>query len=181
MAIKTMSASTGGDSKFSVGWHELTIGKAEYGVWESGDKTRNYIDLWFEDYPDNSNLRIYEAVNKTTNEEFKIANVFKYANAGILGLLKDPTGKKPIIQFDDEASGLVGNKLNVYFYKEKKTGKGYTRLFDDIAPTTFVGEHLSFDETKVNAIKYGVEARFAKVEARNGSAPAESSDEEIPF
>jgi hypothetical protein len=34
MAIKTMSASTGG-SKFEEGWHEVVISKAEYGVYES--------------------------------------------------------------------------------------------------------------------------------------------------
>ena len=46
MAIKTMSASTGGDSKFSAGWHEMKINKAEYGVWESGDTTMLMLVYW---------------------------------------------------------------------------------------------------------------------------------------
>ena len=62
MAIKTMSASSGG-SKFSEGWQEVTISKAEYGDWNG----KKYLDLLFTDYPDNMNLRVYEVVNKKTN------------------------------------------------------------------------------------------------------------------
>ena len=134
MAVKTMSATSGGDGKFDDGWHELTIANATYGTYKAPAGDKRYITLNFEGYPDNMDLRIYEVFNKTTNEEFKVANLFKYANAGILNVLQDPTGKKPVIQYDDEASGLVGKKVNVLFYKERKTGKGYTRMFDNIAP-----------------------------------------------
>ena len=162
MAVKTMAAS-GGEGKFDDGWHELTIATSEYGIYKaSNGEEKRYLDITFEGYPDNLNLRTYEVFNKTTNEEFKIANIFKYANAGILAVLKDPTGKKPVIQYDDEASGLVGRSINIFFYKETKSGKGYTRLWDGIAPVEQEGEHLSYTADQVAAIKKGSEKRYNK-------------------
>ena len=160
MAIKTMSASTGG-SKFEEGWHEAVISKAEYGVYENDvpGTDKKDLDIWFQDYPDNMNLRVYEVYNKTTNEEFKVANIFKYANAGIVGVLKDPNGKNPLIQFDDEPKGLIGKTVNIYIYKENKTGNNYSRIFDNIAPVMQEGEHLSFKGSDVDSIKSGVEKR----------------------
>ena len=161
MAIKTMSASTGGSS-FEEGWHEVTISKAEYGVYTTptGD-TKNFMDVWFNDYPDSMNLRVYEVFNKTTKDEWKIANIFKFANAGIAGVLKDPTGKQAI-QFDDEAAGLIGKSINAFFYKETKTGNDYTRIFDSIAPVEQEGEHLSFTDKQVASIKQSVENQYQK-------------------
>ena len=178
MAIKTMSASTGG-SKFSEGWHELSISRAEYGTYENGDKSKRYIDVWFDDLPENMNLRVYETFNKADNTEFKIANLFKFANAGIVGVLKDPNGKHPLIQYDDEPSGLTEKMVNVYFYKENKTGNNYTRVFDDIAPVPQEGEHLSFTTEEVGRLKKGVEERCKKL--LNGSFnKAESTEAEVP-
>ena len=132
MAVKTMPVSSG-TGQYNVGWHDLTITKAEYGVWKRADNTdKKYIDLWFDGYPDNMNLRIYEVVNKVTGEEFKIANLFRYASAGIIEVLNDPTGKKPIIQYDDDAVNLVGKRIHAYFYKEQKTGNEYSRIFDQV-------------------------------------------------
>ena len=67
-----MAVATGGDEKYSEGWHEVTIRTAEMKTWNDN----NYMELTFEDYPDNLNARIYEAVNKTTGEEFKVSNLF---------------------------------------------------------------------------------------------------------
>ena len=167
MAIKTMSASSGGGGKFSAGWHTCTISRAEYGTYSKGDASKKYIDVWFNDMPENMNLRVYETFNKKENTEFKIANLFKYANAGIVGVLKDPNGKHPLIQYDDEASGLVGKTVNVYFYKENKTGNNYTRVFDDVAPVPHKGEHLSFSEGDVVSIKKGVEDRCNKLNTQS--------------
>jgi|7_EtaG_2_1085326.scaffolds.fasta_scaffold110280_2 predicted HicB family RNase H-like nuclease len=163
MAVKTMSATSGGDGKFDDGWHELTIANATYGTYKAPAGDKRYITLNFEGYPDNMDLRIYEVFNKTTNEEFKVANLFKYANAGILNVLQDPTGKKPVIQYDDEASGLVGKKVNVLFYKERKTGKGYTRMFDNIAPVEQEGEHLSYTADQVSGIQKSLEKSLDKM------------------
>ena len=163
MAVKTMSATSGGDGKFDDGWHELTIANATYGTYKAPAGDKRYITLNFEGYPDNMDLRIYEVYNKTTNEEFKVANLFKYANAGILNVLQDPTGKKPVIQYDDEASGLIGKKVNVLFYKERKTGKGYTRMFDNIAPVEQEGEHLSYTTDQVSGIQKSLEKSLDKM------------------
>ena len=177
MAIKTMSASTGG-SKFSEGWHEVVVSRAEYGTYENGDKSKRYIDAWFQDFPDNMNMRVYETFNKKDNTEFKIANLFKFANAGIVGVLKDPSGKHPLIQYDDEASGLVDKTVNVYFYKETKTGNNYTRIFDDIAPIPQEGEHLSFTAEECAGIKKGAEERCNKVLSGNFSSNKETTTED---
>jgi predicted HicB family RNase H-like nuclease len=163
MAVKTMSATSGGDGKFDDGWHELTIANATYGTYKAPAGDKRYITLNFEGYPDNMDLRIYEVFNKTTNEEFKVANLFKYANAGILNVLQDPTGKKPVIQYDDEASGLIGKKVNVLFYKERKTGKGYTRMFDNIAPVEQEGEHISYTADQVSGIQKSLEKSLDKM------------------
>ena len=164
MAIKTMSASTGG-SKFEEGWHEVVISKAEYGNYESDvpGADKKYVDIWFEDYPDNMNLRAYEVFNKATNEEFKVANIFKYANAGIIGVLKDPNGKHPLIQFDDEVSGLIGKSVFIRIYKENKSGNNYSRVFDAIAPIEQQGEHLSFTTTDVSSIKASVDKNVERM------------------
>ena len=185
MAIKTMSAASGGGGKFSEGWHECTVKKAEYGTYKRNDGTsKQYIDVWFEDYPDNHNLRVYEATNKTTNEEFKLANVFKFANAGIVGVLKDPNGKHPLIQYDDDPKGLVGKVINTFLYKETKTGNNYTRIFDDIAPVVQEGEHLSYTETDVTSIKKGIEDRCSRLNAVTQATEATATagtDDDMPY
>ena len=127
MAVKTMKKTTS-TGQYTAGWHELTINKAIDGTW--GDKRT--IDLNFEGYPDNMSHRVFEASNKTTGEEFKIANLFRFACAGIISVLNDPTGKNPVIQYDDEVSNLVDTRVNVLFVKEASTtdGKEYSRTFD---------------------------------------------------
>ena len=158
MAIKTMAASSG-DGKWTEGWHTLTISKADYGDWND----KRYLECKFDGYPDNFTLRVYEAHNKETHEEFKIANLFRYANAGILGVLKDPTGKKPVIQYDDERSNLVGKTINVFLYKEQKTGKEYMRIFDNIAPVEQEGEHVSWTGDQVAKMKTNVEKNYERM------------------
>ena len=173
MAIKTMSMSTG-NGQYNEGWHTLTIAKAEYGVWKNPTgQSKRYIDVWFNDYGDNFNLRVYETFTKESKEEFKIANLFKNANAGIVSVLKDPSGKKPIIQYDDEATGLVGKTINAYFYKEEgKDGNQYARVFDDIAPVAQEGEHISYTEEQVTGIKSAIEKRVSAKQSKSSSVPA---------
>jgi len=163
MAVKTMPMSSG-TGQYNVGWHDLTITKAEYGIWKSPDgKSKRYIDLWFDGYSDNMNLRMYEVVNTETGEEFKIANLFRYANAGILEVLQDPTGKRPIIQYDDEAHHLTGKHVNVYFYREQKTGNEYISFFDTIAPVEQEGEHVSWTADQVASLKVSAEKNYRRV------------------
>tara|TARA_R100000664_G_scaffold30337_1_gene42789 strand:+ start:144 stop:686 length:543 start_codon:yes stop_codon:yes gene_type:complete len=180
MAIKTMTAGTGGGNKFSEGWHTVKISKAQYGD-QNGQKI---LDLWFEDYPDNFNTRIWERVNKTTNEEFAIANTFKYAVAGIKGVLTDNTGKYPIMQYDDESENLVGKTINIFVYKENKTGNNYSRVWNNIAPVPQETEHITFTPEQVEGIKAGIASRCKQVTSApsNGSnQPSEVVTDEMPF
>ena len=192
MAVKTMPVSSG-TGQYNVGWHDLLITKAEYGVWKRPDNTdRKYIDLWFDGYPNHMNLRMYEVVNKETGEEFKIANLFRYANAGIIDVLNDPTGKKPIIQYDDDATNLVGKRIHAYFYKEQKTGNEYGRIFDTVAPVEQEGDHITWTADQVFALKASAEKNFNRVHSSdtttNGtllkSTPitqTSTSSDDVPF
>tara|TARA_Y100000310_G_C20256915_1_gene611779 strand:- start:81 stop:662 length:582 start_codon:yes stop_codon:yes gene_type:complete len=193
MAVKTMTQNTG-TGLYNAGWHELTISSAEYDLWtDPKGNSKRYIDLRFEGYPENMNLRIYEAVNRETNVEFKIANLFRYACAGIIDVLKDPTGKNPVIQYDDEPHHLIGKRIHALFYKQtdQTTGKEYSRIFDGIAPVEQETEHITWKTDDVNRLKSSVEKRHA---TRNGTTtnvnpPSVTStirtttehDAEIPF
>jgi len=176
MAVKTMTVSSGGDDKFAEGWHELTIATAKYG--ESAGK--KIITLTFDGYPDNMDLRIYEAFTKKDNQEFKISNLFKHANAGIIAVLNDPSGKHPVIQYDDEAENLVSKKVNVLFYKEKKTGKGYTRMHDMLAPVEQQGEHLSFTNEEVATLKASIKKSLDAFLAKQPTV-SNTTEETAPF
>ena len=172
MALKTMAmnSNTG----------KLTIATATLGTYKFPTGEKSYMDLTFEGYPEQMNCRVYEVTNKTTGEEFKIANLFKYANAGIAGVLQDPSGKHPIIQYDDDPEGLVGKLVNILVYKEQKTGKAWSRIFDDIAPTEQEGEHISYTADQVEGIKRGVEKRLEKMLDTQKEKMAEATGD-MPF
>ena len=158
MAVKTMAKNTG-TGQYNAGWHELTISKAVDGKW--GDKRT--IDLNFEGYPDNMRHRVFEASNKTTGEEFKIANLFRFACAGIISVLNDPTGKNPVIQYDDEVANLVNTRVNVLFIREKSTtdGKDYSKIFD-LVPVVQETEHIVWSVDDVERLKKSVEKQYTK-------------------
>jgi len=187
MAVKTMNMSTG-TGLYNVGWHEVTIRQATQGVWNGPKGSKTYIDLLFEGYADNQNLRVFEVKNTETNEEFKIANLFRYAMAGILKKLNDPTGTKPILQYDDDPANLVGTHINAYIFKNEQ---GYNEFFDTVAPIEQEGEHYSFSADKVIALKASAEKGFSRSNKSNHinngtvlqGTPVTStpSGEEIPF
>ena len=187
MAVKTMPMSTG-TGLYNEGWHEVTIRQATEGVWKGPKSESKYIDLLFEDYSDTMNLRIYEVRNRETNEEFKLVNLFRYAMAGIIEKLDDPTGKKPILQYDDDVANLVGKRINAFIFKNQE---GYNKFFDTIAPVEQEGEHYSFTADKVDALKVSAEKNFAKSNKSNhitnGTIPKGTpvthtpSNEDIPF
>ena len=157
MAIKTMSASSGGGSKYSEGWHEATITKAEYGEWND----KKFLEMWFDGYGEYQTMRVYEMFSKDDNQEFAIARVFKHAQAGIMSVLDDPTGKRPIIQYDDEAQNLVGKTVEIYLHPDHKNPK-YNRIFSDCAPMPGKYEHMEFSPDACNSIKSGIESRYTK-------------------
>ena len=188
MAVKTMPMSTG-TGQYNAGWHEVTVRHATANVWTNPKgEARRYIDLLFEGYADNMNLRIYEAKNSETGEEFKLVNVFRYAMAGIIDVLNDPTGKKPILQYDDDVANLVGTHINVFVYKNKD---GYSEFFDTVAPIEQEGEHYSFTADQVTALKTSAEKNFSRSNKSNHitngvvlqgtSVTNTASSEDIPF
>lgn len=193
MAIKTVTTNKGSGVDYTPGWHEVTISNAQYGSYNGN----RYLDIEFEGYPSTLNARVYEAVNKTTNEEFRIFKWFQYSNAGILEKLESADGK-PIYKYDDEASLLNGMPINVLFYKErsKTDGKEYTRIWRDPAPTELEGEFQKFSDRDVVFLKGAAERGLANFNANkkqsNGSIPIGTTQEatiesapattaEIPF
>ena len=188
MAVKTMPMSTG-TGLYNEGWHEVTIRQATQDVWKSNNKSSTYIDLLFEGYKDNMNLRVFEVRNKETNEEFKLTNLFRYAMAGIIEKLDDPTGKKPILQYDDDVKHLIGKRVNAFIFKNEK---GYNEFYNTVAPVEQKGEHYSFNKNQVTSLKTSAEKSFYKSNKSkhltNGIPKAletpvvnTTSVEEIPF
>ena len=167
MAIRTMTTSSGTGTDYSVGWKELVISKAEYGDYNGN----RYLDIWFEDYPDNKNCRAYEAINTKTKEEFRISNWFRFSQTGIQEVLDDGTGK-PIITFDDDASLLAGMPINVYFYEKysEKDDRNYAQIWREPAPVAGEGEHLTFTEKDVDYWKRSAEGGLKRWKELNGTA-----------
>ena len=86
--MRTLKVKTGGTgTKFTPGWHTLTATKAQYGEWND----TKYIDVWFQDYPESINLRVYAKTGKD-GEEFAIGRLFRFANAGIMEVAKSENG-----------------------------------------------------------------------------------------
>ena len=191
MAVKTMKKNTG-NGQFNAGWHELTIDTATDGVWKDGQGVeKRTIDLTFKDYPEGMRHRVFATHNKTTNEEFNIANLFRYACAGIISVLNDPTGKNPVIQYDDEVTNLVGTRVNAFFFKQKSTtdDKEYSRIFD-LAPVVQETEHITWKVDDVDSLKHSVEKRYTKKHVINNNVvgtvnvdttTSTTSDAEVPF
>ena len=176
MAIKTMAAASGGGGQWSEGWHVLTITSAEYGTW---DDTK-ILDVRFEGYPENFNHRIYEKFNDETKEEFGLSNFFKTCNAGLMDKIKSSNGKE-VIQYDDEASGLIGKQFNALFYKD---ASGYNKICPKIAPVEQRGEVVSYSAEDVDfwkgvAKKY--QAKRAEAATPTETVASEVSKEDIPF
>ena len=181
MAVKTMSVPSGSE-QYTTGWHELTISKASNGFLDKGaNGTKKYIELNFEGYNEHMRLRVYEAFNKKNNEEFKVASLFRYANAGIMEVLKDPTGKFPLIQYDDDTKNLIGKKINAYFYREQKTGNEWLNIFDGIAPVVQEGEHLSYTQDQVNGIKESIKKNLDRMLSYNNNSTQTVESADIPF
>jgi hypothetical protein len=135
---RTLTVNKGGGTDYSPGWKTVTISRAAYGVFDD----IKYLDVWFEDYPENLNARIYTKVSK--GEEFAIGQVFRFANAGITGALDGSNGTM-VIKMDDNPALLAGKQVNVYFYKEGK----YSRILKQFAPIVFKNHAEEFNESDV--------------------------------
>ena len=178
--VRTLTVKTGGGSSFSTGWHTKLINKAEYGDY-NGTK---YLDVWFDDFPESLNMRVYEKKN-ANGEEFAIGNLFRYANAGITSALEGSNNTK-VIKLDDSVEALIGKNVNVYVHKDGK----YSRVLNQCAPTEFenVVESFNADDVqfwKDRAEKYFKEYVQPKIEKKLASVvdtpDSSESDDEIPF
>ncbi len=170
MAIKTVTIGSG-SVDYDAGWKQLTIKEAKYGTYNSS----TYMDIWFEDYPENLNARVYAAVNKTTKEEFRVSSWFRFANAGIQEVIDNGSGK-PLITYDDDVANLEGVEINVLFYKDGD----YSRIWREAAPVaTDEAEEklLPYTEDDVSYWKTRAERSLAQKEAMSGES--ESSVEAI--
>ena len=180
--VRTLTVKTGGGSSFSTGWHTKLINKAEYGDY-NGTKQ---LDVWFDDFPESLNMRVYEKKN-AEGEEFAIGNLFRYANAGITSALEGANNTK-VIKLDDSPEALIGKNINVYVHKDGK----YSRVLNQCAPTEFenVVESFNADDVqfwKDRAEKYFKEYVQPKIEKKLASAndtidTSDSSEsDDIPF
>ena len=150
---RTLTLPKKGTGLWNEGWHTVTITKAEYGTLDNGSK---YIDVWFNGYPDNFNMRVYAKTNKD-GEEFAIGNLFRFADAGISDALESAEGET-IIKMNDEATELIDKTVNTYFYKDGK----FTRILGQVAPVPFKNIVEEFTEKDVNYFKGRSESFFSK-------------------
>ena len=185
---RTMTINKGGSRNYGEGWKTLTISRAAYGVFNE----IQYLDVWFEDYPENFNARIY-AKKSENGEEWAIGQVFRFADAGITGGLQGTDGKV-VIKMDDNPIHLAGKQVNVYLYKDGK----YSRILKQFVPTAFKNVAEEFNDEDIEywkgkAIKYFTEYVQPKLGSNDeGSSDIVSStetnensetsnDEAIPF
>ena len=179
MRTVTLKTQTGPD--YSAGWHTLTINNAKY----STVNETAVLDIWFEGYPENFNMRTW--AKETNGEEWRIARLFRFANAGI-GEVMDESGVKRLA-LDDSADNLIGKSLNILFYKEDVempdgNMKSFSRPYTDPAPTVFTNAAETYDETAVERLKAKAEERFHSYGKGhlNGTATATEKEEEtLPF
>ena len=174
MAITVTVKKGTSSGNFEPGWKKVIIKSANYGSLENGTK---YIDVYFNEYPDTFNLRMYAKTNKE-GEEFAIANLFRYANAGITEVADGIETGEHIVKIDDTASNLVDKEVWIYLYKNEE---GYSRVLQRIAPVEFEGTLDTFNENDVNYWKGRAEKYFKDwVEPNIGSSVMEQSDD-TPF
>ena len=147
MAVLTVKKSANIYADLSTGWKEVTIVGAKRGQYENGGT--KYIDITFEDYPENVKLRAHQKFNKTTKEEFVVLSIFRNANAGVKEVAKSEDGEFRV-DIDDNPANLVGKKLNVYFYKN---AKGYTDISDRTVPTVFENALDKYTEDDIVGLK----------------------------
>ena len=172
---RTLTLPKKGTGQWTEGWHTITISKAAYGEWNE----TKYIDVWFEGYPENFNMRMYAKVGKD-GEEFAIGNLFRFANAGITDALESAEGET-VIKMNDDAEELTGKTVNVYFYKDGK----FSKVLNQVAPVPFKNIVEEFTEKDVIYFKGKAESFFSKwIEPKLKDTPHEETTtvtDDIPF
>jgi len=171
---RTLTLPKGGGGLFTEGWHTVKISSAKYGTWQDS----KYIDVWFDGYPENFNMRIYEKIGKD-GEEFAIGNLFRFANAGITDALESADGET-IIKMNDEPEELTDKTVNIYIYKNGK----YSRVLTQVAPIPFKNVVEEFTDKDVIYFKGRAESFFSKwIEPKLVEEPheEEAATSDLPF
>ena len=172
--MRTLTIKSGG-SDWEPGWKILTISRAEYGTYQGEDGDRKYLDVYFLDYPDNLNMRVYETTGRD-GEEFAIGQIFRFANAGITDVLEGNDGET-VIKLDDDPKHLEGKHLNVFFHKDE-TGE-YTRVLKQVAPTEFTNAVDTFTEKDVTYWRLKAENYYKKYILKEDVTPSASTTVEL--
>ena len=144
--------SGGGTGDYTPGWKKVTVKSAAYGTHEQS----RFIDMWFEEYGDNFNARIWEKKDKEGNE-FAIANLFRFANAGIETVQANGSANSKVVQINDKAENLHTKQIWIYLYKNEE---GYARVLQRIAPVEFTNELDTIDDSSVTYWKTKAEQYF---------------------
>ena len=173
--MRTLTVRKGG-TDFTTGWHTLTVSDAKYGDWEG----KRYLDVFFDGYPENFNMRVYEQKSKN-GEEFAIGQVFRFANAGITDGLDGPDGNI-VVKIDDDTSHLKGKHLNVFFHKDGE----YTRALKQVAPVEFENVIEKFTENDVSYWKKRAEQYYTEYVSKHNADTTPSTNgttetADIPF
>jgi len=176
MAITTMTVRKGGGSgDFEPGWKKVTAKSASYGSLENGTK---YIDVYFNEYSDTFNLRMYAKSNKE-GEEFAIANLFRFCNAGIEEVVKSQSDESITnVKINDAASGLVGKEMWIFLYKNSD---GYSRVLQRVCPVEFKGALDTFTESDVSYWKGKAEIYFKQWVLPNIDSTVMQTTDDAPF
>ena len=167
MAIRTVTVGSGSGADYEAGWKELTIKQAKYDNYNG----KKFIDIWFDDYPENMNARVYETVNKTTHEEFRISNWFRFTNAGVQEVIDNGSGH-PVVTYDDDPVNLNGMTINVLFHREQTTDGEFARIWREPAPVVMETDKLSYTEKDVTYWKNRAERSLNAWKTRNGESPS---------
>ena len=161
----TLDLNKTGGSTFPEGWTTVIINDAK----EGDHNGTRYVDLFFQDQPDTLKCRIWTATNKTTKEEFGIANLFHHAWAG---MVVDETTNTATI--DDDPRHLKGKTVNVLFYRNEN---GYTDGVGRIAQV--VSEHFTEDDVK--SVRSAVERYHAGRKTKTNGTVTGTTGETVPF
>ena len=155
MRSVTLKNGGGGNTAYDEGWHDFTIKTAKYAKGEGSP----YLVMTFVDAPETFNCRVYEVKNKE-GEEFAIANVFRFANAGISEEVLEGTNGTKTIQLDDKPEHLIGKRLNVLVYKIENEDGTFSRCFKQVAPTELEGVVETFTANDVRYFKQSAIKQF---------------------
>ena len=86
-----------------------------------------------------------------------------------------------VVKFDDDANGLTGKTVNVYYYKD---AKGYTACLNQIAPIPFKNIADDFSDDDIIYYKQKAENYYQKYilpKIKEKTTETTETDADVPF